>query len=188
MTVPASTVDCEKGAEQAPEPSLAPKPLDKRVPREVWECIFNRLYPSQLCRLSMVNKNFNDIVSSLSLWSRMFASTHGPSKRLRCLSGMRESKSYMLYMCANSLHVCETCLGTIQFEGTWNVRPNLRLAPLPTLSTDKCFYVGEAINKDWKIRVCGNCARRCGNDWSYFHADYLDNITRKRVEWYREQH
>ncbi|KAG0342691.1 hypothetical protein BG000_002475 [Podila horticola] len=75
--------------------------IDKRVPPEIWERIFSRLYPSQLSRMSMVNKNFNKIVSSLSVWSRMFSLIFGPEMKLRTLRNMPESKSYMLYMCLN---------------------------------------------------------------------------------------
>ncbi|KAF9304164.1 hypothetical protein BG003_001766, partial [Podila horticola] len=75
------------------------EPIDKRIPPEVWERIFSRLYPSQLSRLSMVNKTFNKIVSSLSTWSRMFPVAHSSDKqRLRTLRDVPESKSYMLYM------------------------------------------------------------------------------------------
>ncbi|KAI1321585.1 hypothetical protein EDD11_003065 [Mortierella claussenii] len=130
------------------------EPVDKRVPVEVWERIFNRLYPSQLSRLSMVNKTFNKIVSSLSVWSRMFTLAFGPKKRLRTLRNIDESKSYMLYMCAS---------------------------PVPTLSTVEFKYLGEEINMNWYLRMCASCREKqrlvVGNN----------EITNKRVEWYRTQ-
>ncbi|KAG0352272.1 hypothetical protein BGZ54_002873 [Gamsiella multidivaricata] len=70
--------------------------FDKRVPPEIWQRTFNRLYPSQLSRISMVNKNFNTIVSSLPVWSHMFSVAFGPKMRLRTLRNIPESKSYML--------------------------------------------------------------------------------------------
>ncbi|KAF9560302.1 hypothetical protein EC968_006254, partial [Mortierella alpina] len=87
--------------------SKNPLQIDHRVPLEVWQRIFRGLYPSQLCRLSMVNRNFNRIVSSLLFWSRIFPLIFGDTKRLRTLVNIPESKSYMLYICANSLDICE---------------------------------------------------------------------------------
>ncbi|KAF9535223.1 hypothetical protein EC957_001900, partial [Mortierella hygrophila] len=52
-----------------PSRLLVLEPAHKRVPVEVWEQIFSFLYPSQLSRISMVNKNFNSIVSLLKVWS-----------------------------------------------------------------------------------------------------------------------
>src|SRR5690348_10681543 len=69
--------------------------LDKHAPAEIWEQIFSYLYPSQLCRLSMVNKTFETIVSSLPIWRYLFTE-NTVRKRLRFLRGIPESKSYML--------------------------------------------------------------------------------------------
>ncbi|KAG0338837.1 hypothetical protein BG005_003614, partial [Podila minutissima] len=74
------------------------EPVHKRVPVEIWEQILNYLYPSQLSRISMVNKNFNSIVSLLKVWSRMFTIAHGPKAHLRPLLGIPKSKSYMTFM------------------------------------------------------------------------------------------
>ncbi len=168
----------------AVQPAL--EPLDQRVPREVWECIFNGLYPSQLSRLSLVNKNFNDIVSSLSLWSRMFTTAHGPKTRLRCLRGMPESKSYMLYMCANSLRVCEQCLGSFNHYFA-KEKLEWHLAPLPTLCTEEFKYLGEPINEDWKIFICLSCSRKNRGTWAGYDTNYFDKTTKSRVQWYRSQ-
>ncbi|KAK3827844.1 MAG: hypothetical protein J3Q66DRAFT_394167 [Benniella sp.] len=43
---------------------------EKRVPIEVWERIFNYLYPSQLSRLSMVCRTLPDIVAKLPIWPK----------------------------------------------------------------------------------------------------------------------
>ncbi|KAG9062671.1 hypothetical protein KI688_004975 [Linnemannia hyalina] len=127
--------------------------IDKRVPPEIWEQIFQHLYPSQLSRMSMVNSNLNKIVSSLSVWSRMFSVVYGPKKRLRTLRNMPESKSYMLYMCASSFHVCEGCLALVPFVFNPNMPANLQpvLADLPTLSKGEIIYLGEEINKGWMV-------------------------------------
>lgn len=79
--------------------------IDKRVPPEVWEQIFNHLYPSQLSRMSMVNNNRNRIVSSLSVWSRMFSVVFGPTKRLRLLRNIPESKSFTCFICARAVFI-----------------------------------------------------------------------------------
>ncbi|KAF9123817.1 hypothetical protein BG015_005237 [Linnemannia schmuckeri] len=97
-----------------PSRLLVLEPVYKRIPVEVWEQIFSYLYPSQLSRISMVNKNLNSIVSLLEVWSRMFAVAHGPKAHLRPLLGISKSKSYMMFMCSSSLHVCERCFAAIK--------------------------------------------------------------------------
>ncbi|KAF9081192.1 hypothetical protein BGX29_004692, partial [Mortierella sp. GBA35] len=147
------------------EPQSQPRThdqIDKRVPPEIWERIFDRLYPSQLTRMSMVNNNFNKIVSSLSVWSRMFSVAFGPTMRLRTLRNMPESKSYMLYMCASSLYICEECLSRTPFETIYNQgeRPSRVLAPMPTLSKGNLKYLGEEVNMNWTIWMCPSCRRK----------------------------
>lgn len=132
--------------------------IDKRLPTEVWEQIFCYLYPSQLSRLSMVSKTFYTIVCSLAMWSRLFTSTFGPKKRLRPLIGISESKSYMLYLCASSLHICENCNSLTKYEaGLRSGLPLLVLVPAPTQSTDEVEYLGERLNEDWYFRMCLSC-------------------------------
>ncbi|KAF9310659.1 hypothetical protein BGZ91_007037, partial [Linnemannia elongata] len=139
--------------------------IDKRVPPEIWERIFERLYPSQLIRMSMVNKNFYKIVSSLSVWSYMFSVAFGPTMRLCTLCKMPESKSYMLYMCASSLYICEECLSRTPCETLRDMRgyrqpewgPRPALAPMPTLSKGSFKYQGEEVNLNWTIWMCPSC-------------------------------
>ncbi|KAK3827370.1 MAG: hypothetical protein J3R72DRAFT_496393 [Linnemannia gamsii] len=158
--------------------------IDNRVPPEIWEQIFSRLYPSQLSRMSMVNSNFNKIVSSLSVWSRMFSLVFGPTVRLRTLPNMPESKSYMLYLCASSLYVCEQCFVQIPFEyssfGTTYSQPVL--APLPTMTKGNIKYLGEELNLDWKVWMCTSCR--------YKQPAFIevgdDKKTRDRILWYRQ--
>lgn len=159
-------------------------PIDKRVPFEVWERIFSRLYPSQLSRLSMVNKTFSKIVSSLSMWSRMFFVAHSSDKkRLRTLRDMPESKSYMLYMCAMSLYVCEYCLCMASCNADKNDKPKQRLAPMRTLKTGKFGYVGEEIDMHWTVNMCDSCS----NSFRDTYTPCLDSKTRERLLWYRTQ-
>ncbi|KAF9905527.1 hypothetical protein EC991_001557, partial [Linnemannia zychae] len=137
--------------------------MDKRVPPEIWERIFNRLYPSQLSRMSMVNKNFNKVVSSLSLWARMFSLAFGAEMRLRTLCGIPESKSYMLYMCARSRYICEKCFRVAKFYDRYDdfqITMMSALAPMPTLSKGNIKYIGEEINQSWTIWVCKSCSSR----------------------------
>ncbi|KAK5805457.1 hypothetical protein F5H01DRAFT_353760 [Linnemannia elongata] len=131
--------------------SKTPSPrheLDKHVPAEIWEQIFSYLYPSQLCRLSMVNKAFEIIISSLPIWRYLFTK-NAFRKRLRFLRGITESKSYMLYMCANSLHICEECGYQERFGSK-----NLADFPLPVLvrlSESHCSSDEEIVFSDEEI-------------------------------------
>ncbi|GJJ75064.1 hypothetical protein EMPS_07422 [Entomortierella parvispora] len=107
--------------------------IDKALPLEVWERIFSYLYPSQITRLSKVNKTLHDIVAASSLWSKMFSQAFGPDAVLCTLPAMPESKSYMLYMCAVSTRVCEQCL---VHAVPSMVRSELPARPLPVLVPD----------------------------------------------------
>ncbi|KAK3845705.1 MAG: hypothetical protein J3R72DRAFT_487405 [Linnemannia gamsii] len=118
--------------------------IDKRLPPEVWATIFSRLYPSQLSRLSMVNKTFNKIVSSLSIWSRIFFVAYpAGTMRLRTLRDMPESKSYMLYLCALSLYICECCLFMASCKADFYGRPKQHQAPMRILKTETCEVTPE---------------------------------------------
>jgi hypothetical protein len=178
--------------------SIEPQPqprthdqIDKQVPPEIWERIFDRLYPSQLTRMLMVNNNFNKIVSSLSAWFRMFSVAFGPITRLRTLCNMPESKSYTLYMCASSLHICEECLSCIPFETTcdqWGNRKTAMglkpvLAPMPTLSKGNLKYLGEEVNLNWTILLCPSCRSKRVSKVEV--GD--DKVTKSRIQWYRVQ-
>ncbi|KAG0048213.1 hypothetical protein BGZ83_006797 [Gryganskiella cystojenkinii] len=156
--------------------------LDKRVPPEIWENIFNRLLPSQLSRLSMVNKRFNTIVGSLIVWSQFFTATHGTKKRLRHLRGIPENKSFMLFMCASSLHICEKCFGNTAFDsGKLSNLPLPVLTPLPSLSTAEVEYLGERLNEDWYYRICLACRK------SYYLTRGVEpipkSITMQQLSW-----
>ena len=131
---------------------------DIKVPLEVWEEIFLYLYPSQLSRMSMVSKTLAGMIISLELWFRLFNLTHDAHVRLRLLKGIPESKSYMLYMCATSLHVCERCFRLVPF-GVKNSSqlPLPVLVPLRGRSTNEIKYVGERLNLTWTVNFCLDC-------------------------------
>ncbi|KAI1289095.1 hypothetical protein EDD11_009437 [Mortierella claussenii] len=110
--------------------------------------------------MSMVNKNLRSIVSSLEVWSRMFVIAYGPKAHLRPLVGIPKSKSYMMFMCSSSLHVCEKCFGLTGY----NVKDLSKLPlPIPILlprqSTDMMMYLGERFDPGWTIRMCLSCRR-----------------------------
>ncbi|KAF8988694.1 hypothetical protein BGZ52_004341 [Haplosporangium bisporale] len=159
--------------------------IDKRVPPEIWERIFNHLYPSQLSRMSMVNKNLYKIVSSLSVWSRMFSVVFGPTERLRTLRNIPESKSHMLYMCASSLRVCEGCLKLAPWDATVYHRtlPMPVLVRLPTMTKGGVHYLGEEINLHWRVRMCTACGQKQFLD----SEGGIDEKTKGRIHWYRTQ-
>lgn len=113
----------------------------------------------------MVNRAFDSIVSSLPIWYYLFTKNcYG--YRLRLLQGKLESKSYMLYMCANSLHICEEC----GYQQRYDLE-NLANLPLPVLvrlpkrhcsSDEKIKYLGDQLNLTWTVRKCCGCRRKQG--------------------------
>ncbi|KAF9370134.1 hypothetical protein CPB97_002992 [Podila verticillata] len=169
-----------------PQPQLqTDDQIDKLVPLEIWEQISNHLYPSQLSRMSMVNRNFNKIVSSLSVWSRMFSFVFGPKMRLRTLCNIPESKSYMLYMCASSFRVCEGCLKLAPWSANINNLglPEPVLVRLPTMTKGDIQYLGEEVNLDWKVRMCFACRQK-----QVLNLEVGDDkITKRRIRWYQTQ-
>ncbi|KAF9586506.1 hypothetical protein BGW38_003420 [Lunasporangiospora selenospora] len=129
-------------------------------PAEVWIQICRYLYPSQLSQMSMVNKSLNSIVSQLNVWSRIFAITYGPKAQLRLLGSTHESKSYMLYMCASSRHVCERCFARAdyQLDAAYKL-PHPTPMLLPRRSTETAIYLGDRIDLTWTIRMCLPCRK-----------------------------
>jgi len=141
--------------------------VDKRLPPEVWAKIFGRLYPSQLCRLSMVCRTFNTIISSLPYWSQIFRIAR-PDRQLRLLQGYSESRCYMTYLCAVSLHLCEECFQISRLQ-----EKHLAELPLPVLVTlpnpvrnDTRAVAGEAVNLRWRVRKCRQCRDEHSTDIS----------------------
>ncbi|KAF9967010.1 hypothetical protein BGZ70_000419 [Mortierella alpina] len=158
--------------------------IDKRVPREIWEQILSHLYPSQLSRMSMVNKTLNMVISSLEVWPRMFYAAHGPKGQLRPLVRIPSFKSsYMMFMCASSLHVCEKCFGLTEYNADKAYKLPLPIPVLlPRRSTDAIKYVGERFDPTWTIRMCLSCRQR--------HISNLEepvprDVSKDRVDWYK---
>ncbi|KAG0198508.1 hypothetical protein BGX28_008043 [Mortierella sp. GBA30] len=162
--------------------------VDKRVPPEIWQRIFNRLYPSQLSRMSMVNKTFSKIVSSMAVWARIFSVTFGPKMRLRTLRNIPESKSYMLYIYASSLYICEECLALTNFEHLYVDRRRTQRAPapMPTMTKGNIKYLGEEVDPHWTVRMCHACYTCRQKQISIIEVGD-DTRTQARIRWYREQ-
>ncbi|KAG0048717.1 hypothetical protein BGZ83_006381 [Gryganskiella cystojenkinii] len=163
MTVP-DLLDSEQDAwklkSHMQQQGISRQSPDVKVPLEVWEQIFIYLYPSQLSRMSMVSKTLSSVIGSLVLWLHLFNISHDAHIGLRLLKGVPESKSYMLYMCATSLHLCERCFRLVPFEVENSAElPLPVLVPLRSRSTNGVRYVGEQINLTWTVRFCLDCRR-----------------------------
>ncbi|KAG0051110.1 hypothetical protein BGZ83_004095 [Gryganskiella cystojenkinii] len=149
----------------AQQPATRSHTIDQRLPVEIWHHVLAFLYPSQIIRLSRVNRMLYAIVASLNSWSRWFFRAHGPETLLYTLPGMPESKSYMLYMCAVSPRICERCFN---HSGLGPVNPVM--LPLPVhvpvpkggraRLSSSVDYVGLPMNKSWTIRLCLSCRRK----------------------------
>lgn len=89
----------------------------------------------------------------------MFYAVHGPKAHLRSLVSIPRSKSsYMIFMCAPSLHICEKCFGQTRYNmGDLSHLPLPIPVLLPRRSTDAIKYVGERFDPSWTIRMCLPC-------------------------------
>ncbi|KAF9341158.1 hypothetical protein BGZ91_010644 [Linnemannia elongata] len=148
------------------------------LPNEVWEKILSHLYPSQLSRMSMVDKNLSEIVSSLKVWPRMFHAAHGSKAQLRPLMCIpRFKNSHMIFMCASSLHVCEKCFGLTGYNA---IKLYMLPLPIPVLlprrSTDAIKYVGDRFDPNWTIRMCLPCRQGHISDFEEPIPLHVENI------------
>ncbi|KAG0375286.1 hypothetical protein BGX24_009307, partial [Mortierella sp. AD032] len=153
-----------------------------RVPNEVWEKILSYLYPSQLSRMSMVNRSLNQTVSSLEVWSQMFYTAHGPRTELRPLVCIPKFKSsHMIFMCASSLHVCEKCFGLTGYNAEKLYTLPLPIPVLlPRRSTNEINYVGDRFDPTWTIRMCLPCRQGHLVD---LEEPIPRNITQTPMDW-----
>ncbi|KAF9183100.1 hypothetical protein BGZ50_004434 [Haplosporangium sp. Z 11] len=143
-----------------------------RLPVKVWTRICSFLYPSQVTRLSQVNKGLYEVVAGLYLWSWWFDRSHtsnSPLKPTLCLlPGEPASKSYMLYMCATSFVICEGCLR--RCDNVTHVKGRPVMMPLPVeMPVTRDNAQGEPDNSDyedddneeeedtWTVRLCLHC-------------------------------
>ncbi|KAF9140149.1 hypothetical protein BG015_001780, partial [Linnemannia schmuckeri] len=62
LTANSSSLTSKKASNNPAKAICPTRKSSDRVPNEVWERILSHLYPSQLSRMSMVNKNLNAIV------------------------------------------------------------------------------------------------------------------------------
>ncbi|KAG0060788.1 hypothetical protein BGZ89_011964 [Linnemannia elongata] len=153
--------------------------------------------------MSMVDKNLSEIVSSLEVWTRMFQAAHGSKAQLRPLMCIpRFKNSYMIFMCASSLHVCEKCFGLTGYNA---IKLYMLPLPLPVLlprrSTDAIKYVGDRFDPNWTIRMCLPCRQGHISDFEepqLFGGDIgikafkestelWDEKTETRIRWYQLQ-
>jgi len=150
-----------------------PAGLEKRLPTGTWEQIFLFLYPSQLSRVSMVCRTFYDIVSKLSVWSGIYATVH-PNNQNHVVGGFKPvpgknlNKDFMVYICAESLQICELCLSV--YNETDVSKDQLAFFPLPVhvwrvrLASEKTGnfqpFSAEIEPQDWVIRLCLSCRRK----------------------------
>ncbi|KAG0008918.1 hypothetical protein BGZ82_004351, partial [Podila clonocystis] len=100
----------------------------------------------------MVNKNLSSIVSSLEVGPICLPSLMDPKAQLQTLLGILKSKSYMMFMCSSSLHVCERCFGLTEFNADELFKLPLPIPILlPRRSTDAVTYLGERYDLNWTI-------------------------------------
>ncbi|KAK3827851.1 MAG: hypothetical protein J3Q66DRAFT_321241 [Benniella sp.] len=172
---PSSNQDTALVPEGSPSTAQHNQPagLEKRLPTETWEQIFLFLYPSQLSRVSMVCRTFYDIVSKLSLWSEIYATVH-PNNQNHVIGGFKPvpgknlNKDFMIYICAESLQICELCLSV--YNGTDLSRDRLAFFPLPvhawrvrlaSKKTGNFQPISAKIEpQDWVVRLCLGCRRK----------------------------
>ncbi|KAG0255327.1 hypothetical protein BG011_005190 [Mortierella polycephala] len=140
-----------------------------RLPVKAWTRICLFLYPSQVTRLSQVNKGLYEVVAGLDLWGLWFDRSHtsnSPLKPTLCLlPGVSASMSYMLYMCAISFVICEGCLR--RCDNVTQVKGRPVMMPLPVEIPDTRGYVPKVLDnsdcedgeeKDpWTVRLCLHC-------------------------------
>ncbi|KAG0044917.1 hypothetical protein BGZ83_009820 [Gryganskiella cystojenkinii] len=141
--------------------------LDQCFPLEIWEKISRYLYPSQLCRLARATRALNESVGSLQVWKKWFLKTQGCSSApFKYLPGVTESRSYMLYLCANSLMICEGCGNQHRLDQTPVV---VSPASIPLTRQAPAYFVPGT-----SLHLCLSCRRqRCAE---YVRDPFPDDI------------
>ncbi|KAG0028174.1 hypothetical protein BGZ81_004955 [Podila clonocystis] len=149
--------------------------------------------------MSMVNRNLHAIVCSLEVWPRMFSAAYGTKAQLRTLLGIPRSKSYMIFLCSSSLHICEMC-----FNMTGYKADNLSKLPLPipvlmprqstaAITADllpEFNRIGRKNSID-EVTAIKHMRRLFGGDVgikaSMESTEVLDEKTETRIRWYQLQ-
>ncbi|KAF9951526.1 hypothetical protein BGZ65_005893 [Modicella reniformis] len=139
------------------------KPIDKRLPVEVWSRIFQYLYPSQLSRVSLVSKTLYDVVDRLDLWLKVYLQGYlevpVPNIDTNILKPDLP-KRLMLYVFARSFSICEQCFRFCDGE----TPGRLPFMPLPVgerlLLTPNVDESHTRVSESkTKIHLCLNCRR-----------------------------
>ncbi|KAF9982137.1 hypothetical protein BGZ75_006484 [Mortierella antarctica] len=82
---------------------------DSRLPTELWKVVCSYLYPSQLARLSRVNRTLNRLVSNMRIWSAYFVQLRG-RRSFPFFEHLRNKPNHhMHYIIALSYHICDHC-------------------------------------------------------------------------------
>ncbi|KAK3827847.1 MAG: hypothetical protein J3Q66DRAFT_394169 [Benniella sp.] len=146
--------------------------LENRVPVEVWERIFEHLYPSQLSRVSMVCRTFYDIVGKLPVWPDIYAKAH-PGGQNHVIGGIKPvrgkslNKDFMVHVCGESFQICELCFSV--FSGAGVPKDRMASLPLPVhvwrvraaMKKIEFLPLSSKIGRqDWVVRLCLDCRRK----------------------------
>ncbi|CAO3564334.1 unnamed protein product [Mortierella alpina] len=106
--------DFDYSSKKRPHSELAPpnNPLrdNSRLPTELWQAVCSYLYPSQLARLSRVNRTLYRLVANMRLWSTYFIQLRGRRWSFPFYEQLRNKPQlHMHYIIALSYHVCDQC-------------------------------------------------------------------------------
>ncbi|KAF9433266.1 hypothetical protein BGZ76_009671 [Entomortierella beljakovae] len=141
------------------------------IPKETWKWICSYLYPSELTRLSTVNKTMYELVKDLKVWKEWYFKSQKSSK-LALIPGLSESHSFMLYLCSVSFSICELCIRSCKGN---RQRGRLAAMPLPvvfssspsssSITSNNGGKTNSNNNEDgditlqdtWTIRLCRVC-------------------------------
>ncbi|GJJ67804.1 hypothetical protein EMPS_00150 [Entomortierella parvispora] len=140
---------------------VLPAVVHQIFPIEVWCEICRYLYPSQLSRLSRACKASRSAVCNMDFWRWLFEKTYPDGKTKLCfLPCVPESQSYMQYMCAISLVICEQCLNYHRHDFSDLAEMPLPVpAPSQTRCTESVKYLGEPIDTGFTARLCLPCRK-----------------------------
>ncbi|KAF9024391.1 hypothetical protein CPC16_007181 [Podila verticillata] len=123
-----------------------------KIPLHVWVKICSYLYPSQLARLSQMNRAMYEMITSLGTWTEILKRAH-PDRLDRVILGLPIPKSHMLYVLAMSFRICEQCFRYCRVVG----HKNRACLPLPIPISLSPGQSGE--HTPCTVRLCLACRR-----------------------------